>query len=80
MCKRIKSVSFVVTYRRIVYGDLNNIAPEHYTKGITARLTDIKAVTSPDERGVLMVVLESAYRFALGSFAGGEYPNLIIDR
>lgn len=55
-----------------MYSDLNNIAPEHYTKGITARLTDIKAVSSPDDRGIFIQVLESAYRFSLGSFAGGK--------
>ncbi|XP_055301851.1 calcium-binding mitochondrial carrier protein Aralar1 isoform X1 [Sitodiplosis mosellana] len=55
---------------RLLYNDLNNIAPEHYTKSITARLTDIQAVSSPDDRGVFIQVLESAYRFTLGSFAG----------
>lgn len=55
---------------RVVYSDLSNIAPEHYTKQITTRLTDIKAVSSPDERSILIQVLESSYRFALGSFAG----------
>lgn len=52
---------------------MRNIAPEHYTKDITSRLTDIKAVTSPDERSVFIQVLESVYRFSLGSMAGGEY-------
>ncbi|XP_031635334.1 calcium-binding mitochondrial carrier protein Aralar1-like isoform X1 [Contarinia nasturtii] len=55
---------------RLLYSDLNNIAPEHYTKSITARLTDIQAVSSPDDRGIFIQVLESAYRFTLGSFAG----------
>lgn len=58
--------------RRIVYSDLSNIAPEHYTKSITARLTDIKAVESPDDRGIFIQVLESVYRFSLGSLAGGK--------
>lgn len=56
-----------------MYADLSHIAPEHYTKHITARLTDIKAVESPDDRGIFIQVLESAYRFSLGAFAGGEY-------
>lgn len=60
------------TRRRLLYSDLNNIAPEHYTKTITARLTDIQAVSSPDDRGVFIQVLESVYRFALGSLAGGK--------
>lgn len=59
-------------YRRIVYADLSNIAPEHYTKHITARLTDIKAVESPDDRSIFIQILESAYRFSLGAFAGGK--------
>lgn len=63
----------VYPFRRIVYGDLSNIAPEHYTKGITARLTDIKAVSSPGDRGVFIQVLESVYRFSLGAFAGGKF-------
>lgn len=58
-------------HSRLLYSDLNNIAPEHYTKSITARLTDIQAVSSPDDRGIFIQVLESAYRFSLGSFAGG---------
>lgn len=61
-----------------MYSDLNNIAPEHYTKGITARLTDIKAVSSPDDRGIFIQVLESAYRFSLGSFAGGKKNTNIL--
>lgn len=60
------------TCRRLVYADLANIAPEHYTKHITNRLTDIKAVESPDDRSIFIQVLESAYRFSLGAFAGGE--------
>ncbi|XP_063227587.1 calcium-binding mitochondrial carrier protein Aralar1 isoform X3 [Bacillus rossius redtenbacheri] len=55
---------------RIVYNDLQSIAPEQYFKQITKRLTEIKAVSSPEERGVLIQVLESAYRFALGSIGG----------
>ncbi|XP_017772095.1 PREDICTED: calcium-binding mitochondrial carrier protein Aralar1 isoform X2 [Nicrophorus vespilloides] len=55
---------------RIVYNDLNAIAPEQYFKQITNRLAEIKAVSSPEDRGVVIQVLESAYRFALGSIAG----------
>lgn len=55
-----------------MYNDLNNIAPEHYTKQITTRLTDIKAVSSPDDRSILIQVLESTYRFSLGALAGGR--------
>lgn len=55
---------------RIVYNDLSDIAPEHYTKHITSRLTDIKAVSSAADRSVLIQMLETAYRFTLGSVAG----------
>uniref|UniRef100_A0A6B2EDA3 Putative mitochondrial solute carrier n=1 Tax=Phlebotomus kandelakii TaxID=1109342 RepID=A0A6B2EDA3_9DIPT len=55
---------------RIVYSDLSNIAPEHYAKHMTHRLAEIKAVSSPDDRSLLIQILESAYRFTLGSIAG----------
>ena len=37
---------------------------------VTRRLTEIKAVEKPEDRGALMAVLESVYRFTLGSIAG----------
>ncbi|XP_044258450.1 calcium-binding mitochondrial carrier protein Aralar1 isoform X1 [Tribolium madens] len=55
---------------RIVYNDLNAIAPEQYYKQITNRLAEIHAVSSPEDRGVFIQVLESMYRFTLGSVAG----------
>ncbi|KAK9736869.1 EF-hand domain pair [Popillia japonica] len=55
---------------RIVYNDLSAIAPEQYFKQITNRLAEIKAVSSPEDRGVFIQILESTYRFALGSIAG----------
>ncbi|XP_059091848.1 calcium-binding mitochondrial carrier protein Aralar1-like isoform X1 [Tigriopus californicus] len=55
---------------RIMYSDLQTISPEQYMKQITARLTDIHAVSSPEDRGFVIQVLESVYRFALGSIAG----------
>lgn len=58
--------------RRIVYNDLSNIAPEHYIKNITHRLAEIKAVESPADRSFLIQMLESTYRFTLGSVAGGK--------
>ncbi|GLH10269.1 Calcium-binding mitochondrial carrier protein Aralar1 [Gryllus bimaculatus] len=54
---------------KIVYNDLQSITPEQYFKNITQMLK-IKAVSSPEERGVLIQVLESAYRFTLGSIGG----------
>ncbi|GLV42105.1 aralar1 [Carabus blaptoides fortunei] len=55
---------------RIVYNDLSAIAPEPYFKQITNRLAEIRAVSSPEERSILIQILESGYRFALGSIAG----------
>jgi solute carrier family 25 (mitochondrial aspartate/glutamate transporter), member 12/13 len=55
-----------------VYSDLANIAPENYIKKITARLTDIKAVETPADRSAFTAILETAYRFTLGSVAGGK--------
>ncbi|CAH1988522.1 unnamed protein product [Acanthoscelides obtectus] len=55
---------------RIVYNDLYAIAPEQYFKQITNRLAEIHAVSGPEDRGVLIQILESTYRFSLGSIAG----------
>lgn len=55
---------------KIMYSDLQTISPEQYMKQITKRLTELHAVSSPEDRGVLIQILESAYRFALGSIAG----------
>jgi len=62
-----------ISYSRIVYTDLSSIAPENYIKKITARLTDIKAVETPADRSAVTAILESAYRFTLGSIAGGKF-------
>nr|XP_021187689.2 calcium-binding mitochondrial carrier protein Aralar1 isoform X2 [Helicoverpa armigera] len=59
-----------VSRGRIVYNDLNSITPEQYFKQVTRRVAEIKAVSSPEERGVLIQILESTYRFTLGSIAG----------
>lgn len=55
-----------------MYNDLQVIAPEQYFKHINRRLAEIHAVSSPEERGVFIQVLESGYRFALGSIGGGK--------
>ncbi|BFF93097.1 calcium-binding mitochondrial carrier protein Aralar1 [Drosophila madeirensis] len=62
---------------RIDYSDLSNIAPEHYTKHITHRLAEIKAVESPADRSAFIQVLESSYRFTLGSFAGAVGATVV---
>ncbi|XP_031332203.1 calcium-binding mitochondrial carrier protein Aralar1 isoform X3 [Photinus pyralis] len=55
---------------RIIYSDLYSIAPEQYFKQITMRLAELKAVSRPEDRSVFISILESVYRFALGSIAG----------
>ncbi|KAL9891727.1 calcium-binding mitochondrial carrier protein Aralar1 isoform X4 [Glossina fuscipes] len=63
--------------RRVVYSDLNNIAPEHYTKHITTRLAEIRAVESPADRSAFIQILESTYRFTLGSMAGAVGATVV---
>uniref|UniRef100_A0A1A9WPQ2 Calcium-binding mitochondrial carrier protein Aralar1 n=1 Tax=Glossina brevipalpis TaxID=37001 RepID=A0A1A9WPQ2_9MUSC len=60
-----------------VYSDLNNIAPEHYTKHITTRLAEIRAVESPADRSAFIQILESTYRFTLGSMAGAVGATVV---
>lgn len=56
---------------KIVFNDLQEIAPEQYFKHIhNHRLAEIHAVSSPSERSVFIQVLESGYRFTLGSISG----------
>lgn len=55
---------------RIMYSDLYSIAPEQYFKQITMRLAELKAVSRPEDRSVFTSILESVYRFSLGSIAG----------
>ncbi|XP_050463118.1 calcium-binding mitochondrial carrier protein Aralar1 isoform X1 [Cataglyphis hispanica] len=55
---------------KIVYNDLVAITPEQYFKQITKRVAEIKAVSSPDDRGIIVQMLESGYRFVLGSIGG----------
>ncbi|XP_049886743.1 calcium-binding mitochondrial carrier protein Aralar1-like isoform X2 [Pectinophora gossypiella] len=55
---------------RIVYNDLHTITPEQYFKHVSRRIAEIKAVSSPEERSVFIQILESTYRFTLGSIAG----------
>jgi len=55
---------------KVMYSDFQEIAPEQYMKQVTRRITEIKAVEKPEDRSAFMAVLESLYRFALGSVAG----------
>lgn len=55
---------------KVMYSDFVEIAPEQYMKQVTKRIMEIHAISSPEERSNFMAVLESLYRFALGSVAG----------
>ena len=55
---------------KVVYSDFQEITPEQYMKQVTRRITEIKAVEKPEDRSPLVAVLESVYRFTLGSIAG----------
>jgi len=55
---------------KVMYSDFQEIAPEQYMKQVTKRLVEIKAVEKPEDRSALTAVLESVYRFTLGSIAG----------
>lgn len=70
---KVQDTKMYESFRRIVYSDLANIAPENYIKKITARITDIKAVETPADRSAFIAILETAYRFTLGSVAGGKF-------
>lgn len=58
--------------RTIIYSDLEKIAPEQYYKKVNKRIVDIKAVVSPEERSGFIEFLEIAYRFTMGTAAGGK--------
>jgi len=55
---------------KVMYSDFQEISPEQYMKQVTKRLVEIKAVEKPEDRSVGVAVLESVYRFTLGSIAG----------
>lgn len=54
---------------RLTYDDLTVIAPERVILQ-SFSLTNIKAVDDPSQRGPMIQVLESMYRFVLGSVGG----------
>lgn len=70
--------------RLLDLNDLDRLDPERLKRGsqikrfvknfnlffLCFRLTDLKAVNNKSDRGVGIALLESAYRFTLGSIAG----------
>ncbi|KAI1289505.1 Calcium-binding mitochondrial carrier protein Aralar1 [Halotydeus destructor] len=55
---------------RITYDDIEKIAPFRASRFLSKPIAEVKAVDGPEDRGVLVQVLESGYRFMLGSIAG----------
>ncbi|KAG8181041.1 hypothetical protein JTE90_024787 [Oedothorax gibbosus] len=62
---------------RISYDDLEAIAPHRPTKFLSRPFAEMKAVQSPADRGVGIQILESAYRFLLGSIAGAAGATVV---
>lgn len=62
---------------RITLGDIEKIAPYRPVRYLAKPFAEVKAVSSPEERGVLIQVLESAYRFGLGSIAGATGATVV---
>lgn len=64
---------------RITYQDLELIAPLHSTKYLSKPIAEVKpsASTHAGERGVGIQVLESVYRFFLGSIAGATGATVV---
>jgi solute carrier family 25 aspartate/glutamate transporter 12/13 len=56
---------------KVTYASLQTIAPEQYFKQMQRRIAEVHVVADASDRGVFVQVLESAYRFTLGAFAGG---------
>ncbi|XP_055327973.1 calcium-binding mitochondrial carrier protein Aralar1-like isoform X2 [Paramacrobiotus metropolitanus] len=54
---------------KLTFEDLEMITPERVTIP-SYHITEFKAVSDPSERGFFIQILESAYRFTLGSVAG----------
>ncbi|XP_022237343.1 calcium-binding mitochondrial carrier protein Aralar1-like isoform X1 [Limulus polyphemus] len=62
---------------RINFADLEKIAPLRYAKVLSSRIADMKAVESPADRGIAIQILESLYRFFLGSIAGAAGATVV---
>ncbi|RWS05155.1 Calcium-binding mitochondrial carrier protein Aralar1-like protein [Dinothrombium tinctorium] len=62
---------------RLTYEDIEKIAPYRPTRYLSRPLAEVKAVTKPEDRGVFIQVLESVYRFTLGSIAGAAGATVV---
>ena len=62
---------------KITLSDLEKIAPYRPTRFLSKPIAEVKAVSGPEERSVLIQLLESVYRFALGSVAGATGATVV---
>lgn len=62
---------------KINYQDLQDLDPNQMAKQVMMRITEVQAVSKPEDRGVAMQMLESIYRFTLGSVAGATGASAV---
>lgn len=62
---------------KVTFSDLEKIAPFRPTRFLSKPIVEAKAVTSPEERSVFIQILESLYRFGLGSIAGATGATVV---
>lgn len=62
---------------KVTFSDLEKIAPFRPTRFLSKPIVEAKAVTSPEERGVMIRILEGLYRFTIGSIAGATGATVV---
>jgi len=62
---------------RVSFAEIEKIAPYRPTRYLNKPLAEVKPVQPSDQRGVYVQVLESTYRFILGSIAGAAGATVV---
>lgn len=62
---------------KITMSDIERIAPYRPTRYLSRPIVEAKAVQSPEERGIAVQLLESGYRFLLGSIGGATGATVV---
>ncbi|XP_013781722.1 calcium-binding mitochondrial carrier protein Aralar1-like [Limulus polyphemus] len=62
---------------RVIYHDLEKIASQRYAKILFRPFAEVKAVESAADRNVSIQILESVYRFFLGSIGGAAGATMV---
>ncbi|XP_023225510.1 calcium-binding mitochondrial carrier protein Aralar1-like [Centruroides sculpturatus] len=75
--RNLVAIDSITFFSRVTYEDLEVIAPYRPTKFLSRPLAEMKAVESPADRGVVIQIFESVYRFVLGSFAGAAGATVV---